>query len=432
MLRRAAVAGVVLMVVAGCSRSPERATAASPTAPSSTAARSGDRTPMGVGGVSGPMDVLFPGRTESFDFRNQLETKYQTGLNRAAAATFVDREGEVVWTQEYMRYRVNGCDHAGAIQRVLAQIDGNPPAAICADNPGGLVLFPPRNDALDFRRQLESRYQLMNRAAASSFVDAEGGVIWTQEYLRYRTNACDHTTSVQKVFSQIDGGGIAATCYVPPAPAPCAYRLTPSFRDVSAASGTNTLELFAVPGGCTWTATSSASWLTLTSPATGSLPGVFGYAFATNSGPARSADVRFDWQGGSTTHRVNQAGSFLTLSVQLFDPFRQVSPTTECQIRSAGGANTCNLVATTNLPGPISTFNWTATYVYGTTTRTVTQNTTSNTLAITDTCGLTGSSATGTTTDLLVSVTATDAQGNSQSLSIGAGQLRMTFFTCGV
>lgn len=430
MLRRAAIAGVLLIVVAGCSRSPDRATAASPTAPSATAAAAVDRTPMGVGGVSGPMDVLFPSRGDSFEFRNQLETKYQTGLNRAAAATFVDREGEVVWTQEYMRYRVNGCDHASAVQRVFAQIDGNAPGAICAENPGGLILFPSRTDALDFRTQLESKYQLMNRGASSSFVDAEGGVVWTQEYLRYRTNACAHASAVEKVFSQIDGNGIAATCYVPPTP--CTYRLTPSFRDVAAASGTNTLELFAVPGGCTWTATSSASWLTLTSTATGALPGVFGYAFSTNSGEARSAEIRFDWNGASTTHRVNQAGSGLTLSVQLFDPFRSTNATTNCQIRSGGGSNTCNLVATTNLPGPVTSFNWTATYVYGTTTRTVTQNTASATLAITDTCGLTGSSTEGTAADLLVSLTATDAQGNSQSLSIGSGQLRMTFYTCGV
>lgn len=183
MVGRTVVAGVLLMAVAGCSRSPERATAALPTAPSAQTAATADRTPMGVGGVSGPMDVLFPSRGDSFEFRNQLETKYETGLNRAAAPTFVDREGEVVWVQEYMRYRVNGCDHAGASQRVFAQIDGNPPAAICAENPGGLVLFPPRSEALAFRQDLEVKYQQMSRAASSSFVDAEGGVIWTQEYI---------------------------------------------------------------------------------------------------------------------------------------------------------------------------------------------------------------------------------------------------------
>ena len=86
-------------------------------------------TSVAPGGVSGKFDVSFPPRNDSFDFRNQLETKYQTGLGRAAAPTFVDREGEVVWTQEYMRYRTNGCDHATATQRVMTQIDGQPAGA---------------------------------------------------------------------------------------------------------------------------------------------------------------------------------------------------------------------------------------------------------------------------------------------------------------
>ena len=74
-------------------------------------------TSVAPGGVSGKFDVSFPPRNDSFDFRNQLETKYRTGLGRAAAATFVDAEGEVVWTQEYMRYRTNGCDHPTATSR---------------------------------------------------------------------------------------------------------------------------------------------------------------------------------------------------------------------------------------------------------------------------------------------------------------------------
>lgn len=428
MVGRTVVAGVLLMAVAGCSRSPERATAALPTAPSAQTAATADRTPMGVGGVSGPMDVLFPSRGDSFEFRNQLETKYETGLNRAAAPTFVDREGEVVWVQEYMRYRVNGCDHAGASQRVFAQIDGNPPAAICAENPGGLVLFPPRSEALAFRQDLEVKYQQMSRAASSSFVDAEGGVIWTQEYIRYRTNACDHQTAVQKVFSQVDGGGVAATCYV----APCSYWLRYDYTEVGPASGTNTVDLFANTPGCTWTATSDSSWLTLSAPTTGTEAATQSFSYTANPGSFRTGTIRFDWTGGSARHRVEQRGSGFTLSVQLFDPFRSSSATTNCQIRSSGGTNTCNLVASTNLPQQVSTYAWNMTYVYGTTTRTVTQSTSSNTLAITDTCGLAGSSASGTAADLTGSVTATDTQGNSQTLTIGSGQLRMTFYTCGV
>src|SRR5688500_10413145 len=209
---------VMLVASVACSN-PDRGRRASVAGPS---AASIDATPMGVGGISGPMDVLFPSRADSFDFRNQLETKYQTGLNRAPSQTYVDREGEVVWVQEYIRYRVNGCDHATAIARVMTQIDGGAPGGICAENRDVLILFPPRNETMDFRLQLETKYQQMGRAPQASFVDAEGSVIWTQEYMRYRVNQCDHASAQQKVFQQIDGGAVAATC-VPD----CFYRMAP-------------------------------------------------------------------------------------------------------------------------------------------------------------------------------------------------------------
>ena len=217
MSRRLMLLLCTITVIAGCSRDPERSSATSPTALSAPEPGSLlGPTSVAPGGVSGKFDVSFPPRNESFDFRNQLETKYLTGLGRSAAPTFVDREGEVVWTQEYMRYRTNGCDHGSATQRVLAQIDGNPAGAVCGAPQDGLIVFPPRTDSFDFRRQLESRYQQFARGASQSSVDREGGVIWTQEYLRYRVNQCDHPTAVQKVFSQIDGGGVAPTCFVPP------------------------------------------------------------------------------------------------------------------------------------------------------------------------------------------------------------------------
>ncbi|MGH9201058.1 MAG: hypothetical protein ACRD2A_07465 [Vicinamibacterales bacterium] len=37
-------------------------------------------------------------------------------------------------------------------------------------------------------------------------------MIWTQEYLRYRVNQCSHTEAQQRVFDQIDGRGVPATC----------------------------------------------------------------------------------------------------------------------------------------------------------------------------------------------------------------------------
>ena len=155
--------------------------------------------------------VTFPPRNETLDFRQQLETKYRVGLGRAASPTFVDVEGTAVWLQEYLRYRVFRCNHADGQQRVLAQIDGLGIQPVCANATG--LEFPIRSDSLAFRQTLEGKYRDgLRRNASLSSVDVEGEAVWLQEYLRYRVNRCGHTDSINKVFQQIDGRGIAATC----------------------------------------------------------------------------------------------------------------------------------------------------------------------------------------------------------------------------
>ena len=86
------VTGLVILIAASmaCSRGNDRAVVQSPTGPTAVA----ETTIAYIGGVSGPMDVLFPGRNESFMFRNDLETKYATGLGRAAAGTSVDAKAK--------------------------------------------------------------------------------------------------------------------------------------------------------------------------------------------------------------------------------------------------------------------------------------------------------------------------------------------------
>jgi hypothetical protein len=161
--------------------------------------------------VSGPADVSFPPRNEPLAFRTALETLYRDSLRRPAVQTFVDQEGTIVWTQEYLRYRVNLCPHATAIAAVMSQIDGRGAPAICGG--AGTATFPPRNEPLDFMIQLEAKYRDgLRRTAAPSFVDVEGNIVWTQEYLRYRVSGCGHDSSQQRVFDQIAGRGIAADC----------------------------------------------------------------------------------------------------------------------------------------------------------------------------------------------------------------------------
>jgi len=413
-----------LTLVAGCSGNPERSSPTSPT--SRSAPEPGSLlgpTSVAPGGISGTFDVSFPGRDQSFDFRNQLETKYQTGLGRSAAPTFVDQEGEVVWTQEYMRYRVNGCDHGSAIQRVLAQIDGNPAGQVCGAPPDGLIAFPPRTDAFDFRRQLESKYQQFGRGASQSTVDAEGGVIWTQEYLRYRVNQCDHPTAVQKVFSQIDGGGVAATCFVPP----CIFTVTPSTVSIPAAGGTFTAIITKVSGDCIFGAESLGSFVSLVSGTSGTdATTTLTYRVDPNTGGSRSTFIRVRWTNNSTLLEINQAAS--GASFIMTDPQNSVDPTTTCLIRTI--ATPCVFTATGPVTGT-ATYSWAASYQYGTLVS-HSQSGTSPTFSFTQTCGGPGSTVGGTETTLNVTLTVTDANGTTTVLSGSGSQppLIIKFFTC--
>jgi hypothetical protein len=373
--------------------------------------------------------VLFPSRADAFQFRNELETKYQTGLNRAASSTYVDREGEVVWVQEYIRYRVNGCDAATAVSRVMAQIDGGTPGGICAENRDFLILFPPRDQVMEFRRQLETKYQQMGRGLEASYVDVEGSVIWTQEYMRYRVNECSHALAVQKVFQQIDGGAVAETCV----PA-CRYRVAPGVSRFNDGQHSSFVDLIGEPGGCAWTASSSAAWLTFDSAyASGSNGITIPYTVAQNvSGGDRTGRIVFTWTGGSTTFFVDQSGSPFISSFTMTDGFRSgTTPTIECHLRSS--ATPCTFTASSNLPGSGYTYEWSASYVYGGTVKTKTQTGSSSTFTVTEACGASDASASGVDADFDVSVKITDSAGTSQTVRSGQGQqpaLRIKKFTC--
>jgi hypothetical protein len=154
----------------------------------------------------------FPPRNESLDFRQRLETKYRDGLRRAPTSSFVDIEGSVVWLQEYVRYRINRCEHMDAATRVFMQIDGFGVQPVCG-SAGPVPAFPARNESLDFRQRLEGKYRDgLRRNASATSVDIEGDVVWTQEYLRYRLGRCSHQQAVDRVMGQIDGFGAPPTC----------------------------------------------------------------------------------------------------------------------------------------------------------------------------------------------------------------------------
>lgn len=426
MFRHLTLLCCTLILVAGCSNNPERALS-SPTSTSGPEPGSLLGTSsVAPGGVSGKFDVSFPGRNDSFDFRNQLETKYRTSLGRGPAPTFVDAEGEVVWTQEYMRYRVNGCDHATATQRVMSQINGQPAGEVCGPPQDGLITFPPRTDSYDFRRQLEVRYQQFNRGAAQSAVDPEGGVVWTQEYLRYRVNACDHPTSIQKVFSQIDGGPVPATCYVPP----CIFTTTPRVQSIPATGGTFTATVTRTSGDCAYNAESLNDFISITGGITSPDPtatnATLTYTVAPNPGGPRSGLIRVRWTNNSTLLEINQDANNVSFSMS--DPLAGGGGTTTCAIRTT--STPCSFTVN----GSVSegaTYTWNVSYVYGGTI-THTQSSTNPNFSFTQTCGGPGATASGLETGLNVTLTITDANGTFTLATGSGGQppLIIKFFTC--
>jgi hypothetical protein len=195
--------------------SPAPSTAPAHVAPAAATADGGAgmALPSEAAGLGDAGLVAFPPRNEPFEFRRALENTYRVDLGRGPAPTYVDLEGDIVWTQEYLRYRVNGCDHETATSRVLQQIGGGGIGPVCGDAPAGVVAFPPRNEPYAFRLQLETVYRdALRRGPTLSAVDIEGAIVWTQEYLRYRVNGCEHLQAQAAVFKQIGGGGIDPVC----------------------------------------------------------------------------------------------------------------------------------------------------------------------------------------------------------------------------
>ena len=164
-------------------------------------------------GASGAA-INFPPRNETYEFRNWLEAKYANTLGRPAGFSYSDVEGSVVWVQEYLRYRLNTCGHEQAVERVRIQIAGGGVPGVCGTPaPASVIEFPPRDQTYGFRLQLEDFYRVdLARAAVKTSVDAEGDVVWIQEYLRYRLNGCTHAQSLDKVTQQIEGRGVPPVC----------------------------------------------------------------------------------------------------------------------------------------------------------------------------------------------------------------------------
>ncbi len=74
------------------------------------------------------------------------------------------------------------------------------------------------------------------------------------------------------------------------AASPCRFEIAPRSQVLAATGGSGSVTVTAL-SGCSWTATSQASWLSLTQPLSGSGSGTLAFTVAPNSGAERSAAV---------------------------------------------------------------------------------------------------------------------------------------------
>jgi hypothetical protein len=84
--------------------------------------------------------------------------------------------------------------------------------------------------------------------------------------------------------------------------APCSFTASPTSASPTAAGGAASVSV-TTAAGCAWTATSNATWITITSGASGSGNGTVNYTVAANTGPARSGTLTVAGQ----TVTINQA-----------------------------------------------------------------------------------------------------------------------------
>jgi hypothetical protein len=127
--------------------------------------------------------------------------------------------------------------------------------------------------------------------------------------------------------SIVTQGGSAGTSGPPLATGPCTFQVGPSNAAIGAAGGSGTVSVVAGTG-CTWTASRSAAWVTVTSGASGSGNGSVGFSVAANTGGARSSTLTIAGQ----TVTVTQAGAAASCTYS-------ISPTST-SMAAAGGTGT--------------------------------------------------------------------------------------------
>ncbi len=146
----------------------------------------------------------------------------------------------------------------------------------------------------------------------------------------------DTVTGVSKPYTNAIGTTYRTICdteaFATCSGSSCSYTASPSSQEFSSSGGSGTI-VVSTTNGCSWTATSSASWLTITSGAAGSGNGVVSYAVSSNGGAS------------SRTGTVNVAGKVVTITqAAAASCTYNVSPTSKSFV-AAGGSGSLSVTS---------------------------------------------------------------------------------------
>lgn len=115
----------------------------------------------------------------------------------------------------------------------------------------------------------------------------------------------EQTHTITQADATQPGPPTPPTPPTPPAPN-CTFTIAPTSESIAAAGGNGPpVAVTATGSNCSWTATSNASWITVTSGASGNGNGSVGYTVAANTGSARNGTVTI----AGRTLTVNQAAA---------------------------------------------------------------------------------------------------------------------------
>jgi hypothetical protein len=130
-----------------------------------------------------------------------------------------------------------------------------------------------------------------------------------------------------------------------PTPSPCSYTIAPPEAEIASVGGTGSVAV-STTAGCTWTASSNAGWITVTSGASGTGNGATAFAVAANPGAARSGTMSVAGQ----TFTVTQAAATIPCTYAINPTSVRVNAKeTNSTVAVSAGAG-CTWTAQSNVP----------------------------------------------------------------------------------